>query len=172
LFEWKELHNALDEIILSFAQFSAEIHRYEAMGRTAPLRSLRNLWYSVSVRVDTLLEFARHITIIGIRYQEESGKLIGEKWAVKLSELRYQINRQIGLTETLDISFSTASSVGLFVTILYFLGRKPNWWLNLCELNDEFNHIAYSQLHWADKNLRKTADELYTLSASVFGREG
>ena len=169
LYEWKELHNALDDILTSFAQFSSEIHRADAEKVIPSLRTLNNLWYAVSVKVDALLEFARHINHIGRRYQEEAGVISGEHWAVKISGMRNQINIQLGLNETSGFNLSTKRSIGFAEKSKLMLGIKPDWWITLCELNNEFNHIAYGQMHWADKKLRETATELYAISKSAFG---
>lgn len=168
LHEWKDLHNALDEIITSFAQFSSEIHRYNSINKIPHLSTLRNLWYPVSVKVDLLLEFAKNIALIGKRYNENNGNLEGERWAVKISDMRSQINLQLGFDETSSFS---AQSPNLGNKFNYFWGRKPDWWITLYELNNEFNHIAYGQMHFADKKLRETANELYTLSKSISGIE-
>lgn len=171
LYEWKELHNALDDIITSFAQFSSEVHRADAEKVIPSLSSLNNLWYAVSVKVDALLEFSRQINHIGKRYQEESGNIMGEVWAVKISGMRNQINIQLGLNDLSGFSPSTKRSMSLADKSRLMIGIRPDWWIALYELNNEFNHVAYGQMHWADKKLRETATELYTLSKSVFGSE-
>jgi len=171
LYEWKELHNALDDIITSFAQFSSEVHRADAEKVIPSLSTLNNLWYAVSVKVDALLEFARNINLIGRRYAEEDGSIVGENWAVKISGMRNQINTQLGLNESSGFDVSTKRSISFADKSKLIIGIKPDWWVALYELNNEFNHIVYGQMHWADKKLRETATELYTLSKSVFGSE-
>lgn len=171
LYEWKELHNSLDDILTSFAQFSSEIHRAD-VGKVIPsLSTLNNLWYAVSVKVDALLQFATGINFIGKRYQEGGGSISGEIWAVKISIMRRQINTQLGLNETTSFSTSTRRLVSFAEKSRLIIGIKPNWWVALYELNNEFNHVVYAQMHWADKKLRETATELYNLSKSVFGSE-
>jgi len=171
LYEWKELHNALDDILTSFAPFSSEIHRADAEKTIPSLSTLNNLWYGVSVKVDALLQFARHINYIGNRYREEAGIISGEVWAVKISVTRNQVNIQLGLTETSSFRASTKRSISFAEKSKLMIGIRPEWWIALYELNNEFNHTAYGQMHWADKKLRETATELYTLSKSVFGSE-
>lgn len=168
LFEWKELHNALDEIITSFDQFSSEIHRYSLINKMPLKSTLRDLWYPVSDKVEILLEFAKNIDLIGKRYSDDNGDLAGERWAVKISDLHSHINLQLDLNEA--SSFSTRSP-NLGNTMNYLWGRKPDWWITLYELNNEFNHVANSQMHFADRKLRETANKLYTLSQSIFGSE-
>lgn len=169
LYEWKELHNALDDILTAFAPFSSEIHRADAEKTIPSLGTLHNLWYAVSVKVDVLLEFARQINFIGDRYQEEAGEISGEIWAVKISGMRNQLNIQLGLNETSSFNAATRRSVSFADKSKLIIGIKPDWWVALYEINNEFNHIAYGQMHWADKKLRDTATELYALSKSAFG---
>lgn len=171
LYEWKELHNALDDILTSFAPFSSEIHRADAEKTIPSLSTLNNLWYGVSAKVDALLEFARAINHIGVRYREEAGNVSGETWAVKISSIRNQVNIQLGLDERSRFNASTKRSVSFAEKSKLRIGIRPDWWIALYELNNEFNHIAYGQMHWADKKLRETATELYTLSKSAFGSE-
>lgn len=171
LYEWKELHNALDDILTSFAPFSSEIHRADAEKTIPSLSTLNNLWYGVSVKVDALLLFARQINYIGNRYQEEAGIMSGEVWAVKMSVMRNQVNIQLGLNETSSFRASTKRSISFAEKSKLMIGIRPEWWIALYELNNEFNHTAYGQMHWADKKLRETATELYSLSKSVFGSE-
>jgi len=171
LYEWKELHNALDDILTTFAPFSSEIHRADAEKTIPSLSTLNNLWYGVSVRVDALLQFACFINHIGNRYREEAGIISGEVWAVKISVMRNQVNIQLGLNETSSFRASTKRSISFAEKSKLMIGIRPEWWITLYELNNEFNHTAYGQMHWADKKLRETATELYTLSKSVFGSE-
>lgn len=171
LYEWKELHNALDDILTAFAPFSSEIHRADSEKTIPSISALHNLWYAVSVKVDALLEFARQIKYIGNCYREEAGVISGESWSVKISGMRTQVNIQLGLDETSGFSPPTKRSVSFAEKSKLMIGIKPEWWVALYELNNEFNHIAYGQMHWADKKLRETATELYTLSKSAFGSE-
>lgn len=171
LYEWKELHNALDDILTAFAPFSSEIHRADAEKTIPSLSTLNNLWYGVSARVDALLQFAGYINHIGKRYREEAGMISGEVWAVKISAMRNQVNIQLGLNETSSFRASTKRSISFAEKSKLMIGIRPEWWITLYELNNEFNHTAYGQMHWADKKLRETATELYTLSKSVFGSE-
>jgi hypothetical protein len=171
LYEWKELHNSLDDILTSFAPFSSEIHRADSEKTIPSLSTLNNLWYAVTAKVDALLEFARNIKYIGNRYKEEAGMTSGETWAVKISGLRNQVNIQLGLNETSSFNVSTKRSISFAEKSKLMIGIRPDWWVALYELNNEFNHVAYGQMHWADKKLRETATELYTLSKSAFGSD-
>ena len=55
LYEWKELHNSLDNILSSFGQFSSAIQRADAEMNMPQIHSLRSLWRAVSVSVDLSL---------------------------------------------------------------------------------------------------------------------
>ena len=171
LYEWKELHNSLDDILTSFAPFSSEVHRADAEKSIPSLSTLNNLWYAVSTKVDALLQFASNIKYIGTRYKEETGMISGEIWAVKISGLRNQVNIQLGLNESSSFNVSTKRSISFAEKGKLMIGIRPDWWVALYELNNEFNHVAYGQMHWADKQLRETATELYNLSKTAFGSE-
>jgi hypothetical protein len=171
LYEWKELHNALDDIITSFAPFSSEIQRADKENVIPSASTLRNLWYAVSMKVDALLEFSSTINYIGKRYKEEGSFSTGENWAVKLSGMRRDINKLLGLDQDSGFNSTTKLSISFTDKGKLRLGIKPDWWVTLFEYNNEFNHLVYGQMHWADKKLRESATELYSLSMSVFGSE-
>jgi len=168
--EWKELHNCLDVILSAFGQFDSLIQRADAEKDMPRIRSLRSRWRAVSVYIDSLEEFARHICYIGKPYSKLSeDEIIGEPWVIKISVLRRDIDIQLGVSASLDYEIYPTDN---FIQRKGFrLGIKPNWWLNLLELTNEFNHIANAQMYLADKELRDAASELYTLSSSIFGRE-
>ena len=44
LWEWKELHNALNDVIFVFDQFSKEVERRDAAGGLGDVRALKRLW--------------------------------------------------------------------------------------------------------------------------------
>jgi len=169
LFEWKELHNALDEILNTHEPFSADIQRADSEKTIPSTRTLRNLWWPVSVKVDALLEHGRQIEYIGKKYSNVDGQARGEIWAVKIGELRNQINIQIGLDETSGFDLSTQHTVSVMDKAKMLIGIKPGWWVILYEMNNEFNHVVYGQMHWADKKLRETAADLYQRSKELFG---
>jgi hypothetical protein len=171
LFEWKELHNWLDEILTSFAQFSREIERADAERTIPSPRTLRTLWRPVSNDVDALLHFAQRIEYIGKKYESFGNRLVGEIWAVKINELRNHISAQIGLDESSEFDLAAPSEANIFEKGKALIGLKPDWWLVLYELNNEFDHLVYAQMHWADKKLRETATDLYHHSRGVFGSQ-
>ena len=171
LFEWKELHNLLDEILTSFAQFSREIQRADSERKIPSLRTLRTLWRPVSNSVDSLLQYAQHIEYIGEKYENFGDRSVGEKWAVRINELRNRINAQIGLHESSRFDLSTQYKANILDMGKNWIGFKPDWWVVLYEMNNEFDHLVYGQMHWTDKKLRETAADLYHRSRELFGRQ-
>lgn len=170
LYEWKELHNALDDVLSSFGQFYSAIQKADAEKVMPRIDSLRSLWRAVSVSVDNLVDFASEIEFIGDSYSESlDGKMLGEPWVVKINALRRQIDTQLGVG-IVPISGIPSSVADRFIQRSKFrIGIRSNWWLALLELTNEFNHTAYAHMHLADKKLRDSANELYILSKSVFG---
>lgn len=170
LYEWKELHNSLDNILSSFGQFSSAIQRADAEMNMPQIHSLRSLWRGVSVSVDNLVDFAGKIEYIGTPYLEkQDGRMVGEAWVVKINALRKRLDNQLGVG-VLPSSGIPSGVTGKLVQKMQFrVGVKPDWWITLLELTNEFSHTAYAHMHLADKRLRDSASELYTLSKSVFG---
>jgi len=170
LYEWKELHNALDEILNALAPFMAQMERAQASAQELDLEDLRSLWRPVSPRVDALLDFGQHIQHIGKAYLPGQ-TATGEKWALELADLRRAIIRLLGipLAGAADAPGLVASRTGSLQRFGLLLGARPDWWPPLYELTQNFNSAAYLQMHLADKKLRDTATELYILSKSIFG---
>ena len=169
LYEWKELHNALDEILSAFEQFKSEIQQVDAKNTVPQVKSLRNLWRAVSVRVDGLRDFGKRIQFIGVQLEESKEGMQGEQWAVEIIAKRNQISAQLGLGEN-NFSRPDFSSPDSNFRRLFRLGIKSVWWDDLFDFTNAFNHLIYSQMYLADKKLRESADALYTFSSSVFGR--
>jgi len=168
IYEWKELHNALDDVLSSFGQFYAEIQRADAEHILPRVRSLRSLWRAVSVSVDALVEFSRGIKEIGIPYMDKNdGLLIGEPWVIRISALRRQIDIQLGVSASLDNLSGPADRI--IQSSQFRIGIRPGWWVNLFELSNEFNHTTYKYMHITDKKLRESVGELYMYSKSLFG---
>ncbi len=172
LYEWKELHNCLDEILNAFGQFSSQIERSDAEKRPTDLAHLRNLWRPVSNQVDVLLDFAGAIKIIGQPFRMlENHEMTGEKWAVEVNSLRRAINNRLRLGT--DEQPFTARQEPIFSKMMQriqvTLGIRPVWWSELYELTHSFNDASYRHMHLADKKLRETASELFNLSTVRLG---
>jgi len=163
LYEWKELHNLLDEIINSFNQFYSQVERLNASSGRPDIKDLRLLWLPVSKRVDELLEFAKSVKLIGKPFRDEEGQYYGERWVIEIFLLRNDLNNIFYPDEHTNSEISSRGK-------LFSFGAKPRWWDTMYELTRSFYHTAYLHLHWGDKKLRETATELYHLSESVFQR--
>lgn len=172
LYEWKELHNCLDEILNAFGQFYSQIERSDAEKRPVDLVSLRNLWRPVSNQVDALLEFAATIKTIGQPFCVLTDHtMTGEKWAVEINSLRRAISGRLrlGTDEILASPGTEPLIVQLSRPVQGLFGIRPGWWIELYELTHTFNDAAYRHMHMADKKLRETASALYNLSTQRLG---
>ncbi len=172
LYEWKELHNCLDEILNAFGQFYSQMERSDAEKKPVDLASLRNLWRPVSGQVDALVEYAQTIKTIGQPFRLlENNEMTGEKWAVEVNSLRRAINHRLHLS-TDQLPFTARPEPLLSkvtLVIQQFFGIKPLWWNELYELTHTFSDAAYRHMHMADKKLRETASELFILSTQRLG---
>ncbi len=146
LFEWKELHNALNDTIYTLGQFSREVERLDATQEAPNARSLARLWRPVAQKVDILLEWAkgvRHIAETPYKEPEGTNGMQGPAWAVELQAARHRLD-------------------------LLVEGRA----LEIAELYDatfDFVDAAEKHMYLADKHLRETATDLYNLSQVVLG---
>src|SRR5512143_3436865 len=86
LWEWKELHNALNDVIFVFDQFSKEVERRDASGNLGDVRALKRLWRPVDQKVELLLDFATKIQHIGTPLiTQADGSRQGPPWAIELA---------------------------------------------------------------------------------------
>ena len=163
LHEYKELHNAINEILVGFEPFKAEIDRSNSRKSLPELSHLRDLWRPVSMSVGLLLKWSKTIKYIGKPYEEREDKSkAGEDWAIQFSELQGRINAHLGLNEysTERIDYPGKAQVLAFQR----LGVEIPWWETLTELTSSFQHISSHHMNSADKQLRQTAQELFNLS--------
>lgn len=143
LYEWKELHNYLNDILYVVGQFVREVERLDAQGLPGDARALARLWRPVTQKVGLLLEWARGIKHISAPLSETPEGLRGPRWAVELAASRRRVDEVLKPTE-----------------------------FNLHALYDaayDFVDSAERHMYLADKALRETAGELYTLSRMVLG---
>ena len=143
LHEWKELHNFLNDVLFMFAPFTLEIDRLEIANEQPNPRLLFRLWRPISQKVNALLEWGKSIQHIGMPFVQSERGMQGVTWAVDL----YVV------TENLDQLLRS----GQVDTNALFDARS------------EFNEKAETHMYLADKKLRETADELYSLSRVVLG---
>lgn len=169
LHEYKELHNAVNDILIAFEQFRAEIDRANTLRSVPELSVLRKRWRPVSMHVVTLLNWSQSIKSIGKPFKilEDKSKS-GEDWAIQFSELQNRINMHFGMTDPLGVSEVT-KEVKDFPNQLQIIsfqrfGTKIPWWETLSELTSSFSDASSHHMNSADKQLRQTAQELYNLS--------
>lgn len=135
LYEWKELHNLLQEVITSLAPLMSALEfalEEEHMRRID--FSLR-LWRQVRIQLRRLESFSRDIKYIGEPFDDTDGKLKGVAWMVEIVPLRN------GLEELLHQGdFGNAYNLAI-------------------ELQD----ICLTHLYKADKRLRDAIEEIHSI---------
>jgi hypothetical protein len=147
LWEWKELHNALNDVIFVFDQFSKEVERRDAANNLGDVRALRRLWRPVDQKVELLLDFAARVQHIGRPLvMQPDGSRQGPPWAIELASVTEQLQ-------------------GLFKEDAPTLD-------SIYEATYAFSDAAEKHMYLADKQLRDAAGELYNLSNALLGSVG
>jgi hypothetical protein len=163
LHEWKELHNALNEIINAFDPFATQVARSEHK----PLRPriYRDAWRSTNRCVINLLTWAATIRSIGAAYQPplpnqpEQGEIWAKDIRVGTDKIMNHIERGIGFE---------SSQTAILYRILE-VGARREWVPQLYDYTCEFEDVVKRHMSHADKQLRDTATKLYELSQHMFG---
>lgn len=169
LHEYKELHNAVNDILIAFEQFRTEVDRANTLRLVPELSVLRKRWRPVSMNVTALLNWSQTIKSIGKPFQilDDKSKL-GEDWAIQFSGLHHRINEHLGMTDQFGAGESTKEDMDypgpLQIISFQRLGTKIPWWETLSELTSSFGDTSSHHMNSADKQLRQTAQELYNLS--------
>jgi hypothetical protein len=143
LWEFKELHNALNDVIFVLDQFAREVERWDAVGQAGNVRALARLWRPVDQKVDLLITFAAGVQHIAAPLVERNGGWQGPAWAIELQSAAQRIN---ALLSPSDYDFAA-----------------------LYDATNAFSDSADKHLYLADKQLRDTAGELYNLSQQLLG---
>ena len=169
LHEYKELHNAINEILINFEQFKAEIDRCNSRRLIPKLSVLRDLWRPVSISVVALLNWSQDIQKIGRPFKIlEDKSRSGEEWAIQFSGLQIRINQHLGMEDQLGVNEYSKKELDYpsQIQILSFqrFGTEVPWWETLTELTSSFSHVSAHHMNSADKQLRQTAQELFNLS--------
>ena len=147
LYEWKELHNALNDVLFVFDQFSREVERRDATGALGDVRALKRLWRPIEQKVDLLLNFASTIQHIGSPLvQNSDGSRQGPAWAIELAGAADQIKH-------------------------LFEESQPSL-ENIYEATYAFSDAAEKHLYLTDKQLREASGELFNLSNALLGSVG
>ncbi len=144
LFEWKELHNYLNDITFTLAQFSREVERLDATGEAPNFRGLSRLWRPITNKVAVLLEWAAGVEHISeTPFTRLAEGMQGPPWAIE------PLVAQTRIDELLEAA-----------------GQRSD---DLYDATFDFVDIVERHMYLADKKLRETAGELFTLSSVVLG---
>ena len=143
LWEFKELHNALNDVVFVLDQFAREVERLDAAGQIGNVRTLARLWRPVDQKVDLLIEFATTVQHIAAPLVQQNGSTQGPAWAIELQSAARRVNELLTPTE-----YDFAA---------------------LYDATNAFSDAADKHLYLADKQLRDTAGELYNLSQQLLG---
>ena len=143
LWEFKELHNYLNDVVFVLDQFSREVERLDAAGQKGDARTLTRLWRPIDQKVDLLVDFARNVQHIADRLIETDGRWQGPAWAVELHMAARRINELL-LPANYDLSA-------------------------LYDATYAFSDAAEKHMYLADKQLRDTAGELFNQSNQLLG---
>lgn len=146
--EWKELHNRLNILLNVYDSFGTQVERIDAREERIDPRMLQLAWQAVYQTIYMLLLFARDIRHIGKPFNETADALTGPEWAVELSALRNSIQAQLARRPSSPAA--TADNA---------------WWQTLREETSRLDDAIKRNLFLADEELRKTAGDLYDLSA-------
>lgn len=143
LYEWKELHNYLNDVTMILDQFEREVERLDASGSRGDPRALARLWRPVAQKIDFLLAWATTLRHIDRPLERSDDGLKGPAWATELHGVRVRLEELLRPTD-------------FDLTALY-------------DATYDFSDTAQRHLYLADKALRDTAGELYNLSSLVIG---
>ena len=146
LYEWKELHNFLNDVLFMFAPFTLEIDRIEIANEQPNPRLLGQLWRPISQKVNALLEWGKEIQYIGTPFSQSEQGSQGAPWAIEMYVAKGHLDQLLK---------SAKVEAG-----------------DLFDARGEFGEKAETHMYLADKKLRETADELYSLSRVVLGSLG
>ncbi len=145
LYEWKELHNYLNDIVFVMDQFAREVERLDAKGQPGDPRRLARQWRPVAGKVQMLLDWAggdiRHIA--AERFAETPQGWQGPRWAVEVAMTARHVEALLKPSE-FDL-------------------------LAIYDATYAFTDAASRQMYLADKGLRDTAGKLYAISQVVLG---
>jgi hypothetical protein len=146
LFEWKELHNYLNDVVITVDQFSTSVERWDASGQAPRPSDLARQWRPVGLKLDLLLTWAAAPTHIAETpfAQFSDGRMAGPPWAVDLAAARRRLVEMLD-SRSVDLKF-------------------------LYEATTAFVDAASLHMYLVDKHLRDTAGELYGLSQLVLGQ--
>jgi len=144
LFEWKELHNSINDITIALGQFLREVERLDISQSQGSARDLRRSWRPVAQKVDILLDLASSVKYISEQpFELTEAGMQGPVWAIDLLVARNRVDDNL---QKEDVDEGA-----------------------LYDATYDFNDAAERHMYLADKKLRETAGELYNLSRIVLG---
>jgi len=144
LYEWKELHNYLNDVLVSKGQFAREVERLDAQGVPGDRRALARLWRPVSQKVSLLLDWAAtSVQHIAAPLVQTPDGWQGPRWAIEIQAASTRIDALLQPGE-------------FDLTALY-------------DATNDFADVSERKMYQTDKQLRNTASELYTLSQIILG---
>lgn len=144
LWEFKELHNYLNDVVFVLDQFSREVERLDASGQSGDVRTLGRLWRPIGQKVNLLVSFARTIQHIGSPLIEANGSWQGPAWAIELRMAAQRIGDLLAAPANYDFAA-------------------------LYDATYAFSDAAEKHMYLADKQLRDTAGELFNQSNQLLG---
>jgi hypothetical protein len=153
MLEWKELHRQMNVSLTVFDPFRKQVERFDARPERFDVGTLEASWGTVYLFIGQLLRWAMTIEHIGPRYREAGGDLSGVEWAVRLGTINSAVRRQ--LNERPPAPTANADDV---------------WWRRLREETSNLEDAIKQVLILADEELRKTAADLFDLSAETLWR--
>lgn len=162
LYEWKELHNALNKIIDAFDQYAGRVESSYIEKNPLKPSLYRDAWRPVNRNVDDMLDWAQTIQYIGQRYQAlANDRLEGERWAVDVKARRDDLVAHFQRGQAIEQSTNLQR--------LFQPNSAQEWLRQLYDLTHEFEDAIKRYMSQADTQLRETASNLYGLSKQAFG---
>ena len=162
LYEWKELHNALNKIIDAFDQYAGRVESSYIEKNPLKPSLYRDAWRPVNRNVDDMLDWAQTIQYIGQRYQAlANDRLEGERWAVDIKAKRDDLIAHFQRGQAIEQSTNFQR--------LFQPNSAQEWLRQLYDLTHEFEDAIKRYMSQADNQLRETASNLYGLSKQAFG---
>lgn len=150
LFEWKELHNQLNAILMEFDQFMSQVGEYRrraTIGGPGNWNVLKISWSPLAHRIAVLLKWAGNLQYIDSPFsQKAGGDYEGPFWAVELRDTAARVNELLG-DEDITVD-------------------------GLDDAAREFGSTLKQHMYLTDSSLRNAADELYNFSRIVLGYFG
>lgn len=135
LYEWKELHNLLQEVITSLAPLMSALEFAPDEEHMRRIDFSLRLWRQVRIQLRRLESFSRDIKHIGEPFDDAEGTLRGVAWMVEIVPLRNEIEEFL--------------HQGNFV--------------NTYNLAIELQDICLTHLYRADKRLRDAIEEIRSI---------